>query len=66
MCSGAKGEAVDDALKTHNKQEKKAKMSGSDGFASAAATLDSSSGWRKLNIGCACVLALFLFKGAVA
>lgn len=29
---------------------------GSDGFASAA-TLDSSSGWRKLNTGCACALA---------
>lgn len=61
-----KREAVDDALKTHNKRKKGGKLSGSDGFASAAATLDSSSGWRKLNIGCACALALILFKGAEA
>lgn len=66
MCSGVKGKAAADALKTHNKQKKREKMSGSDVFASAAATLDSSSGWRKLNIGCACVLALVLFKGAVS
>lgn len=41
--------------KKHCWSSQNTRRSSSDGFASAA-TLDSSSGWRKLNIGCACVL----------